>query len=214
MAMNQKMKNSGNGVRLSLHYLVMIFASLFCLAIANAQAPAEEPSNREKVQLLMETNRENKKLARETFKKNTKSTQKKSAAKKKADKKAAPRRAENNLPKEVTELISQDMVAGTGPVAEKGKTLIVNYTGWLYDPSKPQGRGKEFDTSVGKKPFEFKLGEGQVIQGWDQGFAKMKAQGKRTLIIPPTLGYGETGAGDAIPPNAPLLFEVELLDVQ
>lgn len=117
------------------------------------------------------------------------------------------------LPKDVKKLIVEDTIAGSGKVASKGKTIKVHYTGWLYDPSKPMGRGKQFDTSVGKEPFSFQLGGGKVIKGWDDGFENMKVGGKRKLIIPAEMGYGEGGAGSDIPPNAPLMFEVELLDV-
>ncbi len=118
----------------------------------------------------------------------------------------------DDLPKDVQKLIKQDMIQGTGKVATKGKTIKVNYTGWLYDPAASMGRGKQFDSSVGKEPFSFKLGAGEVIKGWDEGFADMKVGGKRKLIIPGNMAY-EHGAGDVIPPNASLMFEVELLDV-
>ncbi|HVK62113.1 MAG TPA: FKBP-type peptidyl-prolyl cis-trans isomerase, partial [Bdellovibrionales bacterium] len=107
----------------------------------------------------------------------------------------------------------QDTIEGAGKVASKGKTIKVNYTGWLYDPSQPMGRGKQFDSSVGREPFSFKLGGGEVIKGWDEGFSNMKVGGKRKLIIPSEMGYGTRGAGSTIPPNAPLMFEVELIDV-
>ena len=117
------------------------------------------------------------------------------------------------LPKEIRKLVVEDSQVGSGKVATKGKTIKVNYTGWLYDPSQPMGRGHQFDSSVGKDPFKFKLGGGEVIKGWDEGFTDMKVGGKRKLIIPSDLGYGPNGAGSMIPPNAPLMFEVELLDV-
>jgi FKBP-type peptidyl-prolyl cis-trans isomerase FkpA len=91
----------------------------------------------------------------------------------------------------------------------------VHYTGWLYDPSKPDNKGSKFDSSVDRgQPFVFPLGAGRVIQGWDQGFGGMQIGGKRVLIIPSEMGYGERGAGADIPPNASLLFEVELLDIK
>jgi FKBP-type peptidyl-prolyl cis-trans isomerase FkpA len=108
-----------------------------------------------------------------------------------------------------------DLQAGTGREAQKGKGLSVHYTGWLYDPSQPQMKGRMFDTSKERGPFNFNLGAGQVIPGWDQGFDGMKIGGRRRLIIPPALAYGVDGAGGGIiPPNATLIFEMELLDVQ
>ena len=104
-----------------------------------------------------------------------------------------------------------DVKVGTGPEA-KGKTATVHYTGWLYENG---AKGKKFDSSVDRgEPFDFRVGAGQVIKGWDEGVAGMKVGGKRTLIIPPQLGYGARGAGGVIPPNATLFFEVELLNVQ
>jgi FKBP-type peptidyl-prolyl cis-trans isomerase FkpA len=108
----------------------------------------------------------------------------------------------------VTELKIEDTKVGTGATAEAGKTVSVHYTGYLTD-------GKKFDSSVDRgQPFKFSLGAGQVIKGWDQGVAGMKVGGKRKLTIPPTLGYGERGAGGVIPPNATLIFDVELLNVE
>ena len=112
-------------------------------------------------------------------------------------------------PKKVMEsffLKIEDIIVGTGAEAKAGDTITVNYKGTLTD-------GKQFDSSYGKTPFKFKLGAGEVIQGWDQGFAGMKVGGKRKLTIPPDLGYGARGAGAAIPPNSTLVFDVELLDV-
>jgi FKBP-type peptidyl-prolyl cis-trans isomerase len=101
-----------------------------------------------------------------------------------------------------------DEVVGTGDEAVAGKTVSVNYVGTLMD-------GKKFDSSYDRnQPFEFQLGAGQVIKGWDQGVAGMKVGGKRKLVIPPELGYGSQGAGDSIPPNSTLVFEVELLGVK
>ncbi|MBM3808717.1 MAG: FKBP-type peptidyl-prolyl cis-trans isomerase [Acidimicrobiia bacterium] len=108
-----------------------------------------------------------------------------------------------------------DSVVGSGAEATPGKTVRVHYTGWLYDGGKPENRGEKFDSSKDHgEPFEFPLGAGQVIHGWDQGFKGMKVGGKRVLTIPPHMGYGERGAGGVIPPNATLVFEVELLEVK
>jgi len=115
---------------------------------------------------------------------------------------------------EPAQLQVTDILVGTGATATAGNTITVHYTGWLYDEKASQYRGKQFDSSIGKTPFSFKLGVGQVIAGWDQGVVGMKVGGKRTLIIPSALGYGSTGAGSAIPPNAALVFDVELLSVQ
>jgi len=104
-----------------------------------------------------------------------------------------------------------DTKVGDGPEAEKGLLLSMNYTGWLY---KNGNKGAEFDASKPGKPFTFKLGAGQVIKGWDEGVAGMKTGGKRTLIIPPELAYGANGAAGVIPPNATLIFDVELLAVR
>ena len=115
----------------------------------------------------------------------------------------------------ITELVKQDDVVGSGNEAVAGRQVSVHYTGWLYDQSKSDHKGQKFDSSRDRNdPFSFRLGGGQVIQGWDQGVAGMKVGGKRTLTIPPQLGYGAQGAGGVIPPNATLLFEVELLDVR
>jgi FKBP-type peptidyl-prolyl cis-trans isomerase len=109
-------------------------------------------------------------------------------------------------------LILADTKVGTGAEAKSGKTCVMHYTGWLYNNG---AKGEKFDSSLDRgDPFAFRLGEGQVIKGWDEGVAGMKVGGKRTLIIPPELGYGARGAGGAIPPNATLLFEVQLLDVK
>jgi FKBP-type peptidyl-prolyl cis-trans isomerase FkpA len=106
-----------------------------------------------------------------------------------------------------------DAVTGTGKEAVPGATAVVHYTGWLYEPGADGQRGAQFDSSRAGQPFSFQLGGGQVIRGWDEGVQGMKVGGKRTLILPPEMGYGAGGAGP-IPPNANLIFEVELLDVQ
>jgi FKBP-type peptidyl-prolyl cis-trans isomerase FkpA len=107
-----------------------------------------------------------------------------------------------------------DLVVGSGPEARRGSRLTVHYTGWLYDSSRPDNKGKQFDSSLGSDPFTFRLGAGDVIRGWDQGFEQMKVGGKRRLIIPPDLGYGSMGTPDGlIPGNAGLVFEMELLRV-
>ena len=112
------------------------------------------------------------------------------------------------------DLVKTDTTVGKGKEAVAGKTVEVNYTGWLHDAKADKQRGKQFDSSVGRGPFSFALGAGRVIKGWDEGVAGMKVGGKRTLVIPPELGYGARGAGGVIPPNATLVFDVELLDVK
>ncbi len=115
----------------------------------------------------------------------------------------------------VTELQKTDTKQGTGAEAVAGKAVIVHYTGWLYDAAAADRKGAKFDSSLDRKvPFGFILGAGRVIKGWDEGVAGMKVGGQRTLVIPPHLGYGERGAGGVIPPNATLLFDVELLEVK
>ncbi|MCK1362155.1 FKBP-type peptidyl-prolyl cis-trans isomerase [Bradyrhizobium sp. 199] len=105
-----------------------------------------------------------------------------------------------------------DSTVGTGASPQAGQTCVMHYTGWLYENGQ---KGKKFDSSVDRKePFEFPIGKGRVIAGWDEGVASMKVAGKRTLIIPPQLGYGARGAGGVIPPNATLMFDVELLAVK
>ncbi len=105
-----------------------------------------------------------------------------------------------------------DLKVGTGASPKTGQTVVVHYTGWLYANGK---KGTKFDSSVDRgQPFEFPIGKQQVIAGWDEGVATMKIGGKRTLIIPPALGYGARGAGGVIPPNATLIFDVELLGVK
>ena len=106
----------------------------------------------------------------------------------------------------------RDITVGTGASPRAGQTCIMHYTGWLYVDGK---KDKKFDSSVDRgQPFEFPIGQRRVIAGWDEGVATMKVGGRRELIIPPALGYGERGAGGVIPPNATLIFEVELLGVK
>ena len=105
-----------------------------------------------------------------------------------------------------------DSKVGTGASPQPGQTCVMHYTGWLYENGQ---KGKKFDSSVDRnEPFEFPIGQHRVIAGWDEGVATMKVGGKRTLIIPPALGYGARGAGGVIPPNATLIFDVELLAVK
>ena len=105
-----------------------------------------------------------------------------------------------------------DLTVGNGDVAKAGDQVSVHYTGWLQTPDGSKGR--KFDSSKDRgPPFQFSLGQGQVIKGWDEGVQGMKVGGVRELIIPPALGYGQRGAGGVIPPNATLIFEVELLGI-
>ncbi len=105
-----------------------------------------------------------------------------------------------------------DTVTGDGATASAGQNVSVHYTGWLHDPAQADGRGRKFDSSKDRgQPFRFALGAGQVIGGWDEGVQGMKIGGTRVLLIPPQLGYGARGAGGVIPPNATLVFEVDLL---
>ncbi|MCL4812502.1 MAG: FKBP-type peptidyl-prolyl cis-trans isomerase [Vicinamibacteraceae bacterium] len=115
----------------------------------------------------------------------------------------------------ITSLQVDDTTTGSGAEAVAGRTVDVHYTGWLYDPAAADKRGKKFDSSKDRgEAFSFRLGGGQVIRGWDEGVAGMKVGGTRVLTIPPAMGYGARGAGGVIPPNATLLFEVELLGVR
>jgi FKBP-type peptidyl-prolyl cis-trans isomerase FkpA len=106
-----------------------------------------------------------------------------------------------------------DLLLGTGAAAANGNRLTVDYTGWLYDPTRPEQKRQQFDTSIGGAPFSFVLGSGGVIRGWDQGLVGMRAGGRRRLVIPTDLAYGSAGNGP-IPPNAALVFDVDLLGVQ
>jgi FKBP-type peptidyl-prolyl cis-trans isomerase len=108
-----------------------------------------------------------------------------------------------------------DLRVGTGTEATAGRLVTVHYTGWLYDPAQPEGKGRRFESSrdPGRNPFSFRLGVGGVIQGWDRGVAGIRVGGERRLVIPPELAYGASGSGP-VPPNATLVFDVEVLDVQ
>ena len=122
------------------------------------------------------------------------------------------KKSESKMTKTSSGLQYEDTKVGTGATPQKGQTCVMHYTGWLWENG---AKGKKFDSSLDRgTPFSFPIGQGHVIKGWDEGVATMKVGGKRTLLIPPDLGYGSRGAGGAIPPNATLLFEVELLDVK
>ena len=115
----------------------------------------------------------------------------------------------------ITDLQIADTTSGSGAEARPGQKVKVHYTGWLYDAAKADKRGAKFDSSVDRgEPFEFGLGNSEVIPGWDEGVKGMKVGGKRVLTVPPQMAYGRRGAGGVIPPNATLVFEVELLGVQ
>lgn len=112
-------------------------------------------------------------------------------------------------------LQKNDVKVGNGEEAEIGKVVNVHYTGWLYDESAADKKGKKFDSSYDRKePFSFMLGAGRVIKGWDKGVLGMKVGGQRTLIIPPAMAYGSRGAGNVIPPDATLIFDVELIGLK
>lgn len=122
---------------------------------------------------------------------------------------------EKIMDEKITTLKIIDNKIGEGDEAKSGSTVSVDYTGWLYDPSAPDKKGKKFDSSLDRgNPFSFVLGRGSVIRGWDEGVKGMKEDGQRTLIIPPDMAYGNRGAGGVIPPGATLLFDVELIGVK
>jgi FKBP-type peptidyl-prolyl cis-trans isomerase FkpA len=124
-----------------------------------------------------------------------------------------PASSQSKLNAKGMELQKIDVKEGSGAEAVRGKNVVVHYTGWLYDPATSQ-KGAKFDSSRDRnEPFTFPLGAGRVISGWDQGVQGMKVGGQRTLIIPPDMGYGARGAGGVIPPNATLIFDVELIQV-
>ena len=127
----------------------------------------------------------------------------------KADEKG---KSESKMQRLPSGLQYEDVKVGTGASPKTGQTCVMHYTGWLWENG---AKGAKFDSSVDRgQPFEFPLGQGAVIKGWDEGVATMKVGGKRNLLIPPALGYGARGAGKVIPPNATLLFEVELLGIK
>ena len=108
-----------------------------------------------------------------------------------------------------------DLAPGNGAEIKSGQNALVHYTGWLYDAAAPDNKGKKFDSSVDRnEPFEFPVGAGMVIKGWDEGVVGMKVGGKRRLVIPPEMGYGARGAGGVIPPGATLVFDVELVEIR
>jgi FKBP-type peptidyl-prolyl cis-trans isomerase FkpA len=128
--------------------------------------------------------------------------------------KAPPAPSASSAPA-VTELVKTDIAVGGGEPIANGQIAVVHYTGWLYEPGAPEQKGTKFDSSRDRgKPFRFKIGAGSVIKGWDQGVAGMTVGGRRVLIVPAQLGYGESGAGGVIPPGAVLLFDVELLAIE
>jgi len=128
---------------------------------------------------------------------------------------AAPAPAKPACEPAPTTLVKKDLKEGEGRTAVPLATAMVFYTGWVYDPCAPEHKGVEFDSNTSKPvPFGLRIGTGRVIKGWDEGVASMKVGGKRTLIIPPALGYGSRGAGGVIPPNATLVFDVELVEVR
>jgi FKBP-type peptidyl-prolyl cis-trans isomerase FkpA len=127
----------------------------------------------------------------------------------------APNKAPVAATNAVNSLEVTDLAHGAGAAVASGQFAIVQYTGWLYEPSAPDHKGKEFDSSLKSgTPFRFQLGAGQVIKGWDQGVAGMQIGGKRRLVIPADLAYGDNGAGDVIPPGATLVFDVDLVGIE
>lgn len=128
---------------------------------------------------------------------------------------AAAPAAATPVPAPTTELVSTDLASGEGEPIAAGQVAVVHYTGWLYEAGAPDNKGRKFDSSLDRsEPFHFQVGAGDVISGWDQGVAGMKKGGKRRLVIPPALGYGDAGAGGVIPGGATLVFDVELLGIE
>jgi FKBP-type peptidyl-prolyl cis-trans isomerase len=133
------------------------------------------------------------------------------------DEQATPAQKETTVTTETvpTTLEMTDVKVGKGPAITAGQTAVVHYTGWLYSAGAPDHKGKKFDSSRDRNdPFSFQVGAAEVIGGWDQGVLGMQVGGQRRLVIPPALGYGARGAGGVIPPNATLLFDVELLSIK
>jgi FKBP-type peptidyl-prolyl cis-trans isomerase FkpA len=127
----------------------------------------------------------------------------------------APIPSQSKMDATIMQLQKTDISVGTGAEAVTGKITVVHYTGWLFEPASADKKGRKFDSSLDRGvPFSFPLGAGRVIRGWDEGVAGMRVGGRRTLVIPPDMAYGSRGAGGVIPPDATLLFEVELLEVR
>jgi FKBP-type peptidyl-prolyl cis-trans isomerase FkpA len=123
--------------------------------------------------------------------------------------------AQQSEAKEVQQMNIETIQAGAGQAIQAGQIAVVHYTGWLYDPAAEQNRGEKFDSSRDRgQPFSFQLGAGRVIRGWDEGVAGMLVGERRILIIPANMGYGARGAGRVIPPNATLVFDVELIEIR
>jgi len=128
---------------------------------------------------------------------------------------AAPTPFKSKMGAKIRKLQITDTTVGEGAEAVKGKVVVVHYTGWLYDPALADKKGRKFDSSLDRRsPFSFPLGGGRVIPGWDDGVAGMRIGGRRTLVIPPDLAYGSRGAGEVIPPDATLIFDIELVAVR
>jgi FKBP-type peptidyl-prolyl cis-trans isomerase FkpA len=128
---------------------------------------------------------------------------------------ATPADAPASTGTETMPMQKTDLAPGAGQEIKSGQTALVHYTGWLYDAAAPENKGKKFDSSVDRnEPFEFPVGAGMVIKGWDEGVVGMKPGGKRRLVIPPEMGYGARGAGGVIPPGATLVFDVELVEIR
>jgi FKBP-type peptidyl-prolyl cis-trans isomerase FkpA len=127
----------------------------------------------------------------------------------------APSPSQSKMDAKIMQLQKTDTTVGTGNEAVKGKIAVVHYTGWLYDPAAADKKGHKFDSSVDRgQPFTFPVGGGRVIRGWDEGVVGMRVGGRRTLVIPSDMAYGSRGAGGVIPPDATLVFDVELLEVR